>query len=78
MNLTDKIKFILESKLEGSTVLVLDPLNDSQHLEAVVTYKGFQGLSLLQQHQLVLNTLKEEFETSLHALKLTTKTPTNT
>jgi BolA protein len=39
----------------------------------------FEGLNTLQRHKLVLNALKEQFQTGeLHALSLITKSPSET
>ncbi len=66
----------LESALEDASVEVLDPRGDDCHLEAIVISKQFEGLSLVKQHQLVMNTLKDHFDGGgLHALALKTYTP---
>ena len=69
----EAIKKKIEENLEGSSVQIFDPRNDGVHLEAEVTYAGFQGKSLLEQHRLVMDILKEEFQSELHALALNTK-----
>ena len=44
------------------------------NLKLVVSSSAFKGLSLIETHKLVLNSLKEKFESgSLHALSLETK-----
>ncbi|MEM7134475.1 MAG: BolA/IbaG family iron-sulfur metabolism protein [Chloroflexota bacterium] len=71
----DKIKEIIQSALPDATVYVLDPMNDGQHFESVVISPSFEGLSLVKQHQAVMNPLKTAFETDVHALRLKTFTP---
>jgi acid stress-induced BolA-like protein IbaG/YrbA len=69
-----KIKEIIQQVLPGATIYVLDPRNDGHHLEAIVISDEFIGLSLIKQHKIVMNSLKEEFKSSVHALGLKTYT----
>jgi stress-induced morphogen len=69
------IKNCIQSAIEGAEVVVLDPRNDGIHLEAVVVSEKFTGLPLFKQHQMVMKSLKDQFETGLHALGLKTFTP---
>jgi len=71
----DEIKHLIESSVENATVYVLDPMNDGQHLQAVVISPAFEGLPLVKQHQMVMNPLKEAFSQWVHALGLKTFTP---
>lgn len=74
MNLTQKIELLLKTEFESAYIQVSDPYNDGAHLEAVVVSDDFIDKSLVQQQRLVLKSLKSEFETVLHALKLKTYT----
>lgn len=69
---TDIVEAI-KRELPGAEVLVRDP--DGQHFEAIVVSEKFEGLSLVRQHQLVMKALKDQFETTVHALQLQTLTP---
>lgn len=75
MNQREIVKKALESALEGAQIEVLDPRGDDRHLEAIVITQQFEGLSLIQQHRLVMEALKNHFDEGLHALKLKTYTP---
>ena len=45
----------------------------------LIVSNQFEGLNTLQRHKLVLNALKEQFQTGeLHALSLITKSPSET
>jgi|TARA_X000001036_G_C20334036_1_gene665739 acid stress-induced BolA-like protein IbaG/YrbA len=45
----------------------------------LIVSNEFEGLNTLQRHKLVLNALKEQFQTGeLHALSLITKSPSET
>ncbi len=74
MTLTE-LKVKIESLVPNSTVYVLDPRRDGQHLQALVISPIFAGMPLLKQHQMVLTPLKEAFKSSVHALGLKTFTP---
>ena len=70
-----KIKNTIEQAIPQSTVYVLDPMNDGQHLQAIVISPTFEGMMLVKQHQMVMAPLKEAFANSVHALGLKTFTP---
>lgn len=70
----EQIKQKIESSLEGSSAEILDPRRDGKHLKAVVTYSGFSGKSLIEQHRMVLDTVKEDIgKDMIHALSIETK-----
>lgn len=49
---------------------------DGQHFQAVVVSASFEGLPRVRQHQMVMNALKEDFDTNrVHAMQLKTMTP---
>lgn len=73
--ITREIQKIIEDSIAGATAHVLDPMNDGQHLQALVISPAFAGLPLIKQHQMVMKPLKEAFEESVHALGLKTFTP---
>ncbi|WP_061270687.1 BolA family protein, partial [Leptospira interrogans] len=52
---------------------ILDPYKDGVHIKAIVIYKGFEGKSILEQHRMVYETLKEELKQEVHALALETR-----
>ena len=69
----EEVKNKIETGLPGAEVEILDPRKDGVHLKAMVRYRGFEGKSLLEQHRMVYETLKEELKEELHALALETK-----
>jgi acid stress-induced BolA-like protein IbaG/YrbA len=75
MTLKDIEKTIADA-VPNATVYVLDPMNDGQHLEALVVSPAFEGMMLVKQHQMVMKPLKAAFASSVHALGLKTFTPT--
>lgn len=49
-------------------------VGDTCNLRLVISSSAFKGLSLIEQHKLVLSSLKDKFESgSLHALSIETK-----
>jgi acid stress-induced BolA-like protein IbaG/YrbA len=75
MNSYSEIKEAITKSIPNAQVHILDPQNDGVHLEALVISPEFSGKSLVQQHQMVMLPLSQQFNTSLHALGLKTFTP---
>ena len=71
----EEIKKIIETHVPQSIVYVLDPMNDGQHLQAIVISPVFERMMLIKQHQMVMTPLKEAFAQEIHALGLKTFTP---
>ena len=68
---TEKIKKLIEAGLQGSSAEVT---GDGRHFEAVVVYDGFAGKTIIQQHRMVMETVKAELESEeLHALSIKTR-----
>jgi acid stress-induced BolA-like protein IbaG/YrbA len=70
-----KIKSTIEEAIPQSTAHIFDPMHDGQHLQAVVISPAFEGVTLVKQHQMVMNPLKEAMAGAVHALGLKTFTP---
>ncbi len=69
---TEKVKQLIEAGLEGCTAEVT---GDGRHFEAIVTYAGFAGNTIIKQHRMVMDTVKAELESEeLHAFSIKTKT----
>ncbi|XP_026780479.3 bolA-like protein 1 [Pangasianodon hypophthalmus] len=51
------------------------PPGSESHFRVLVVSSRFEGLSLLQRHRLVNETLSHELSTSVHALAIQAKTP---
>lgn len=71
----EEIKNLIEKSVPQSTAFILDPMNDGQHLQALVISPVFEGMMLIKQHQMVMKPLKEALATSVHAMGLKTFTP---
>ena len=80
MTIQEEIKQKLEKELTGSSVDVVNQSSQhighdpgGAHLGVTITYNGFEGKSVVEQHQMVYNVLKEEMKTKIHALVIKTK-----
>jgi acid stress-induced BolA-like protein IbaG/YrbA len=67
----EEIKILIEAGLPGAKARVLG--DDGQHFEAEVTFDGFAGKSVIQQHRMVYATLGERMGREIHALQLKTR-----
>jgi len=68
-----EIKALIEAGLPGARAEVSG--DDGQHFEAEVTFAGFAGKPMLQQHRMVYGTLGERMGREIHALQLKTRAP---
>ena len=71
----EEIKRTIETAVPNATAYILDPMNDGQHLQAIVVSPAFEGMMLVKQHQMVMKPLKEAFAGAVHAMGLKTFTP---
>jgi stress-induced morphogen len=69
----DDIKQRIEAALPDATAEVEGA--DGVHFQAVVTSPAFAGKSRVAQHRMVMDVFAGELGGSIHAMALTTKTP---
>jgi acid stress-induced BolA-like protein IbaG/YrbA len=60
---------------QGMKVAHLTVAGDGAHFEAVVVSEEFEGLSRVQRHQRVFQTLGDRMREEIHALSMKTFTP---
>lgn len=72
MNEADIARMIIAA-LPDAQVQMDDLRGDGDHYHATVTSAAFNGLSRIQQHQMVYAALQGKMGNELHALSLTTK-----
>ncbi|MEF8975568.1 MAG: BolA family protein [Halapricum sp.] len=73
----EDVAAVIEDALPNAHVRVSTPRpNDTDHLAAVVVSPAFEGESLVEQHSLVHDAVEDHLTTDIHALKITTYTPT--
>lgn len=70
------IEALIREALPDAVVSIQDLAGDGDHYAATVTSAAFAGKSKVQQHQMVYAALKGKMGGELHALALTTQTPT--
>lgn len=63
------------TELPGAEVECVDLVGDKNHWRVVVTSPRFEGLSILEQHRLVMGALKDVMDKVLHAVEIKTLTP---
>ena len=73
MATSDELRTTIEAALPGAEVLVESP--DDVHFTARVVSDRFEGMSRLQQHQLVMGLFEGRLGGEIHALSLKTETP---
>ncbi|MDP7319746.1 MAG: BolA family protein [Bacteriovoracaceae bacterium] len=74
MNPLEEVKQLIESKLDDSQVIVGDLTGTLDHLEILVISDQFKGKMLLDQHQMIMDILKEDLKDKIHAVKIKTMT----
>ncbi len=75
MNKTELIKDTILKALPTATVEVEDTMGDGHHFQACVVAPEFKGKTLLEQHRMVFDPLREALKETVHALSLKTYTP---
>jgi stress-induced morphogen len=73
--LVDDVKTLIEGALPGAAVQVIDE-GGGDHLRVEVSASQFEGLSLIDQHRLVKDAVRERSDTGeLHSLTIKTSVP---
>jgi stress-induced morphogen len=77
---TDEVERLIEEAIEDADATVTLPRvpdedHEDEHFAAVVVSPAFEGLPLVQQHQLVYDALEEHMTTDIHAMEMKTYTP---
>lgn len=72
-----EVQQLLEQELTGATVTVTAARHpgDEDHLAITVTSSRFEGMSLVDRHQLVYDVLEEHLMSDIHAIEVRTYTP---
>jgi stress-induced morphogen len=77
---TENVERLIEAGIDDAEATVTKPRvpdedHEDAHFAAVVVSPAFEGLSLVQQHQLVYDALEGHMTTDIHALEMKTYTP---
>jgi stress-induced morphogen len=70
-----EIESMIKAALPDAQVRIDDLRGDGDHYAATVVSTAFAGKTRVQQHQMVYAALKGRMGGQLHALQLTTQTP---
>ncbi|MGE3611191.1 MAG: BolA/IbaG family iron-sulfur metabolism protein [Bacteriovoracaceae bacterium] len=68
------VEKIIKNGLPDAQVFVEDLTGTKDHLAITVVSDAFKGKLLLEQHQILMDLLKEELKSRIHAVKLQTYT----
>jgi len=68
-----KLENLIADKFPDSKILVEDLAGDNNHYSVTIESSKFNGLSRIQQHQLVYQSLDGLMDAELHAMQLKTK-----
>jgi len=78
MPTADELRERIETALPGARAQVLDTTGTGDHFRAEVVSDRFEGLSRIEQHQLVYSIFGAEVGGPIHALSIKTSTPEGT
>ena len=68
-----KLEELIKNKFPNANILVEDLAGDNNHYSVSIESSAFNGLSRIQQHQLVYKSLGGLMDNELHAMQLKTK-----
>jgi stress-induced morphogen len=69
------IEQLIQDGIEDASVRIEDLRGDGDHYAAYIESPAFQGLSRIQQHQMVYQALQGKMGGELHALAIQTSVP---
>lgn len=69
---SDEIESILRKQLPEAQIKIADMVGDSDHYSLEIADKSFSGKSLITQHKIVKDALKELLQSRLHAITIKT------
>jgi stress-induced morphogen len=77
MTTLDDVKNLIKNNLHDAEVAVSDMTGTLDHLAIFVATDDFEGLSLIEQHQKIMDILREDLKEKIHAVKIKTMTKAN-
>ncbi|MEC9006596.1 MAG: BolA family protein [Candidatus Neomarinimicrobiota bacterium] len=69
---TDKVRDLIQTGIIDSKVEVIDTTGTNDHFSVVVISDTFEGLSLIEQHQMVYKAVGTYMTNEIHALEIKT------
>jgi len=73
MDRIKQVKQLLDGAFPDSEIDVFDLAEGQDYLGITVLSPAFKGLSILEQHRLVMDQLRETLKEELHAVKIKTR-----
>lgn len=70
----DEVKALITGKIQDAKVEVTDLTGTKDHLGLLIVSDEFKGKRLLQQHQMIMDILKESLKEKIHAVQIKTMT----
>ena len=74
MNDFIEVESLIKGQLTDALVQVTDMTGTRDHLQILIVSDAFKGKMLLDQHQIIMDILKEDLKDKIHAVKLKTLT----
>ena len=69
---SDQVQSLIQKVIKDSTVEVIDTTGTSDHFSVIVVRDSFEGLSLIEQHQMVYKSVGNYMTKEIHALEIKT------
>lgn len=70
----DDVENLITSELKDANVQIVDLTGTQDHLGITVISDAFEGKMLIQQHQVIMDILKESLKEKIHAVQIKTMT----
>ena len=70
----EELTALIQSQIEDAKVQVTDLTGTQDHLGLLVVSDAFAGKMLIQQHQMIMDILKEKLKQEIHAVQIKTMT----
>ena len=74
MNPLEEVQNLITNSINDAIVKVSDMTGTLDHLEIFVASNEFKGKMLIDQHQMIMDILKESLKEKIHAVKIKTTT----
>lgn len=71
-----ELEELLQKSFPNGIIKIIDFAGDQDHYSVEISDNQFKGLTLINQHKLVKNTLREILNKRLHAITIKTTIPT--
>lgn len=70
----EELKTFIQSHLKDADVEITDLTGTRDHLGLTITSDAFKGKRLIQQHQMVMDILRDRLKQDIHAVQIKTQT----